>query len=112
MITCASFKLKFPEFGYIPCQYIEDLINEAQLFLDKKCSKYEIMSYYFIAHMLSLYMKGLSNTALIPASQTVGDVSVSYNFNNKNNNDFFLSTGYGQIFLQYKKACNVGVLIA
>jgi len=123
MITPTSFKAKFSNFVNVQNNIIQDLITEALLLVNPKCPKYELMLYYLVAHLLSLRTPtsqggaggNLNNPNYPASSQSVGDVSVTYalaNTTGKVSQNFFNTTGYGQMYLLLAKDCGIGIIIA
>ena len=112
MITSANFKIKFPEFTSTLDAKINLLIDEAYLFIGE--NKYQdTLVLYWTAHNLVVQQNQLSgdySPIVAVASEGVGNVNTSYANPQMNNSDilFYMSTSYGQKYLEYKRALCVG----
>lgn len=112
MITPSSFKIRFPEFASIDDAIIQMLLDEAYLFIGE--NKYQdTMVLYWTAHNLVIQQNqesGNSGASSTVASESVGNVSTSYAMPTIDNSDiaFYMSTSYGQKYLQYKRALCIG----
>ena len=117
MVTPADIKLRFPEFTLIDDARIQLFIDDAILCVNSKCHNADITIAYLTAHYLSLATNtdsGNANSVGQVASESVGDVSVSYGISSSTNdgNDYFKSTQYGQRYLTLKSVCVVSPIIA
>lgn len=110
MVTPATFRARFPEFEddtTYPDERIELFIDDAEATINSQCPNYDLMVSYLTAHLLTISTQtdsGNSSTIKSKASESVGDVSVSYNANSKGNNPFY-STAYGQRYMDLKANC-------
>ena len=122
----ATFRTRFPEFSD-DTEYTD---ARAQLFLDdaqgdlglnesRWNGKYDKAQAYLAAHLLSVGTKTeLGDTATSAGavqSKSAGGVSVSKSVTAKDRSDqddFYMSTSYGQQFLIIRNSCFVGALVA
>jgi hypothetical protein len=126
MITVSDFRLRFPEFED-PLLYSDDRI---QLFIDDTilymgddehhwCNKYDFAQAYLTAHLLVIGTRSeAGDTSIIAgpiSSKTADGVSVTRAVlakNRSDQDDFYMSTTYGQQFLMIRDNCFVGVRVA
>ena len=126
MITVAEFRLRFPEFED-SLLYTDDRI---QLYIDDTiiyigtdehhwCNKYKFAQSYLTAHLLVISTSSESgdiNVKVGPISSKSADgVSVTRAVIAKarsDQDDFYMSTAYGQQFLIVRNSCFVGVRVA
>ena len=112
MIIPSIFKTRFPEFASISDNVIQMLLNEAYLFIGE--NKYQdALVLYWTAHNVVVQQNQLGgdNSPIVAvASEGVGNVNTSYANPQMNNSDisFYMSTSYGQKYLEYKRALCVG----
>lgn len=126
-IDTATFKTRFPEFA----DDVEYPDERVQLFLDdvvtihmgsdegRWCNKYDIAQAYLAAHLLIIGTNseaGDTNANVGPvSSKSAGGVSVTKAVIAKDRSDmdnFYMTTSYGQQFLNIRNTCFVGVLTA
>lgn len=102
-ITVSDITTSFPEFANTDPTLIQIAINDAKLFVSKKCwrDKYLVGWKYFTAHLLaSLPTSGGGGGGGGPIqSEKVGDLSVTYGALAVSTNDHS-TTAYGRIFDQ------------
>ena len=122
-----TFRARFPEFE----DDVEYTDLRIQLFLDdavniymgsdegRWCDKYDVAQAYLSAHLLLVGTgaeAGDASAKVGPISgKTAGGVSVTKSVVAKDRSDFddfFMSTTYGQQFLNIRNTCFVGVLTA
>ena len=109
--TPADFRLRFPEFDEptYPDARVELFIADAVATVNAKCPNFDLMVCYLTAHLLTIGTQsanGNTSTTKAVASESVGDVSVSYGgASGDDSNDNFYSTNYGQRFLDLRKNC-------
>ena len=112
MIIPSIFKTRFPEFASISDNVIQMLLNEAYLFIGE--NKYQdALVLYWTAHNVVVQQNQLGgdNSPIVAvASEGVGNVNTSYANPQINNSDisFYMSTSYGQKYLEYKRVLCVG----
>lgn len=125
--TVEDFRLRFPEFS----DGVEYTDPRVQMFLDdaaniyigldegRWCGKYNYAQCYLAAHLLHIGTgaeAGDSTSKAGPvSSKTAGGVSVTRavaTSARSNGDDFFMSTSYGQQYLNVRNSCFVGVLVA
>lgn len=124
------FRVRFPEFAD-ETEYPEARI---QLFLDdaancymgtdenRWCGKYDVAQCYLAAHLLSTATVteasggvGTSGTTGPITQKTAGGVSVTRTANTKERSDqdeFYMSSAYGQQFILLRNSCFAGVTVA
>lgn len=113
MSTCTptDFRVRFPEFDEptYPDARVQLFIEDATATVSTKCPNSELMICYLTAHLLTVGNQsaaGDGGTIKPLASESVGDVSVSYGgASGDNPRDNFYSTIYGQRFLDLRKNC-------
>lgn len=125
--TVAEFRIRFPEFA----DEVEYPDTRIQLFLDDSancymgtdetrwCNKYNYAQCYLSAHLLTVGTQSEAGDASSKSgpisSKTAGGVSVSRAVVAKDRSDadsFYMTTVYGQQFLNIRNSCFVGVLVA
>lgn len=123
----ATFRVRFPEFS----DSIEYPDARIQLFLDdakdcylgtneaRWCGKYDYAQAYLAAHLLVIGTGAEAGDSSVKAgpisSKSAGGVSVSRAVmvkDRSDTDDFYMSTVYGQQFLNIRNSCLVGVLVA
>ena len=123
----ATYRIRFPEFSD-DTEYPDERI---QLFLDdaadcymgtdetRWCNKYDFAQAYLAAHLLTVGSGtegGNSSANIGPiSSKTAGGVSVTKSVvakDRSDSDDFYMSTSYGQQFLNIRNTCFVGVMVA
>jgi len=106
--TPTNFKVRFPEFNSVDDVRIELFIEDATATVNANCSNSDLMITYLTAHLLTVGIQstdGDISTIKGTASESVGDVSVSYaTSSGKPENDFY-KTIYGQRYLDLRKNC-------
>ena len=114
MINIAYFRSRFPEFSdeqefedAIIQVFIDDAVEDVSQTLYKESIADRITA-YLAAHYFYLSLKtevGDSGSVAPIASQSEGEVSVSYGVNNvdKGSDAYFNSTQYGQFYLSLLK---------
>ncbi len=126
-VTVEEFRARFPEFS----DTLEYSDIRIQLFLDdtiniymgtdegRWCGKYNYAQSHLAAHLLAVATNsevGDVNVKSGPvASKSAGGVSVSRAVvakDRSDQDDFYMSTVYGQQFLNVRNTCFVGVAIA
>lgn len=110
--TPDNFRIRFPEFSdetAYPDARIELFIGDATDTINPNCPNSDMMVCYLTAHLLMVATQSAAgNTGTIEkiASQSVGDVSVSFGgASGDNPSDNFYSTVYGQRYLDLRKNC-------
>jgi len=108
--TPTNFKVRFPEFNSVDDARIELFIEDATTTVNANCPNSDLMITYLTAHLLTVGTQstdGDSSTIKGVASESVGDVSVSYaNTSRTNpNDDFYTGTTYGVRYLDLRKNC-------
>jgi len=110
--TPTDFRTRFTEFSddiQYPDARIQLFIDDATATVNAKCPNSNLMICYLTAHLLVVGTQSASGddgTIKPVASESVGDVSVSYGgARGDNPRDNFYSTIYGQRFLDLKKNC-------
>lgn len=125
-IDIATFRARFPEFSDIveyPDARIQLFIDDSVLYLgadeSRWCGKYDLAQAYLSAHLLVSGEKTElgDSSASVGAiqSKTAGGVSVSKAHVPKDRSDlddFYMSTSYGQQYLNIRNLCFIGVLVA
>jgi len=113
--TPTNFKVRFPEFNSVDDDRIQLFIDDATATVNANCPNSDLMITYLTAHLLTVGTQstdGDASTIKGVASESVGDVSVSYGgASGDNPNDNFYSTNYGQRYLDLRKNCIGGPLI-
>lgn len=119
MITPTTFKIRFPEFETQDDSRVELFINDAttQISEAKFGTSYDIALAYLTAHYLSLSVKsssGSSGNVGAIASKSVEGVSVSYNQAQAKDQkeSYYLSTTYGQRYLELRSQITVGNILS
>ena len=113
MATCTptDFRLRFPEFDEptYPDARVQLFIEDATATVNTNCPNSDLMICYLTAHLLKVGTQsadGDSGTIKSVASESVGDVSMSYGgASGDNPSDNFYGTIYGQRFLDLRKNC-------
>ena len=106
-----DFRTRFPEFDEptYPDVRVQLFIDDATATVNTTCPNSDLMICYLVAHLLTVGTQsanGDSETIKSVASQSVGDVSISYGgASGDNPRDNFYSTTYGQRFLDLRKNC-------
>lgn len=113
MITPNTFKIRFPEFNSIADATIQMLLDESYLLLTKENKYQDTMVMYLTAHNLVVQQNqanGNNAPIQLATSKSVGNVSTSYSNPADSNPDisFYMSTSYGQKYLEYKRALSIG----
>jgi len=109
--TPDNFRVRFPEFsdtGTYPDVRIELFIDDATTLVNTKCPNSDLMISYLTAHLLTIATQtkaGDTSTVKGVASESVGDVSVSYGTSSGTPEDEFYKTLYGQRYLDLRKNC-------
>ena len=125
--SVADLRVRFPEFE----DEVEYTDGRIQLFLDDSancymgtnesrwCGKYDYAQCYLAAHLLAIGTGSEAGDASVKAgpisSKSAGGVSVTRAVVAKNRSDqdeFYMSTIYGQQFLNIRNSCFVGVAVA
>jgi hypothetical protein len=125
--TTGEFRTRFPEFSD-PVEFTDARI---QLFLDdaancyigtnepRWCGKYDYAQCYLAAHLLTVGTNSeagdSSSSSGTVVSKSAGGVSLTRSSVPKgrsDQDDFFMSTVYGQQFLNIRDTCFVGVAVA
>lgn len=108
-MNISDFRTRFPEFSDDTI-YTDTRINlfasDAELIVNAKCPFYDLSIQYLTAHFLTASLatdSGNDGTIKSTASESVGDVSVSYNATEGSN--AYYSTAYGQKYLDLRKYC-------
>lgn len=124
--TIATFRLRFPEFSddtEFPDARVQLFLDDAQVIIGSEenrwCGKYDLAHAYYAAHLLSVGTNSelgdsASKVGAIQ-SKSAGGVSVTRTSAIKNKSDeedWLLSTTYGQQFMIIRRGCFVGVLVA
>jgi len=110
MITTAEFKVRFPEFVTYDDARIQLFIDDATATVNLNCLNSDLMIAYLSAHLLvggTQTSTGDSLPIKAVASQSVGDVSVSYTTASGGTAsiDFYTGTAYGARYLNLKGSC-------
>ncbi len=110
MITTAEFKVRFPEFVASDDTRVQLFIDDATATVNSNCLNSDLMIAYLSAHLLVGGTRTLTGDSLpikAVASQSVGDVSVSYTTASSDTAsvDFYTSTAYGARYLNLKGNC-------
>ena len=113
----ASFKIRFKEFACEPDAQIQVFIDDSIVILNEAfwAIKYDLGVSYLTAHFLALSKRSeAGSTTSVPtsgpiSSKSVDGVSVSYASYNVQDVDesFYMSTPYGQRYLQLRS--NLGI---
>lgn len=126
-ITVSKFRTRFPEYSDLteyPDQTIEMFIEDSQIIYlgtdeNRWGGKYDIAQSYLVAHLLSvsdMSQAGDTNSRVgAISSKSAGGVSVSRAVTAKDRSDqddFFMSSNYGQQYLIIRNSCFVGVMVA
>jgi len=125
-INTTQFRNRFSEF----CDYVEYSDSKIQMFIDdaklylgddenRWNGKYDLAQSYLAAHLLVVAFKteiGDTSSAMGSIiSKSAGGVSVTKSAGAKNRSDlddFYISTSYGQQFLNLRNLCFVSVFVA
>ena len=117
--TPTTFKTRFPEFEEQDNTRIQLFLDDAstQISETKFGTSYDTAIAYLTAHYISLSEKtknGSSGSVGAVASKSVEGVSVSYNQATANNQSesYYLSTSYGQRYLEIKSQIAVGNIMS
>lgn len=115
MVTTSTFKIRFPEFESQDNARVQLFLDDAatQVSKTKFGTSYDLAIFYLIAHYLSLSEKsanGSSGNVGAVASKSVEGVSVSYNQATANTQceSYYITTSYGQRYLEIKSQIAVG----
>lgn len=113
MISVNVFKVRFPEFASIDDIIIQMMLDESYLLLSAPNKYQDTLVLYYTAHNLTVQQNQVSGDTFASqaiASDSVGNVSTSYANPTIKNTDiaFYMSTSYGQKYLEYKRALCVG----
>ncbi len=123
----ATFRVRFPEFSddteYTDARvqlFLDDAVNiHMGTDEDRWCNKYDFAQAYLTAHLLlkgEASEVGDSSANVGPvSSKSAGGVSVTKAVTAKDRSDtddFYMSSTYGQQFLNIRNTCFVGVLTA
>ena len=108
--TPTTFRVRFPEFDEptYPDERVQLFIDDATTLVNPKCPNVDLMISYLTAHLLTmatLTAGGDTSTFKGVASESVGDVSVSYSSGSGDAEDDFYKTSYGQRYLDLRKNC-------
>ena len=118
--TPTNFRVRFPEFDEptYPDERVQLFIDDATALVNPKCPNVDLMISYLTAHLLTmgtltahlltmgtLTAGGNTSTFKGVASESVGDVSVSYSSGSGDAEDDFYKTSYGQRYLDLRKNC-------
>ena len=112
MITPSNFKTRFAEFNSVDDSLIQMLLDEAYILITE--NKYlDTMILYYTAHNLVIQQSqssGDSGSVATVASESVDGVSTSYANPAIDNPtvSYYMSTSYGQKYLEYKRALSIG----
>lgn len=123
----ATLRLRFPEFSdavAYPDARIQLFLDDARdCYLgtneDRWCGKYNYAQAYLTAHLLVVATGSEAGDSSVKAgpiaSKSAGGVSITRAVMSKDRSDaddFYMSTVYGQQFLNIRNSCFVGVLTA
>lgn len=126
-VSVADFRVRFPEFSDetdFPDSRISLFLGDATLLYMGSaeqvwCGKYDVAQAYLAAHLLTVgegSAAGSSSAIAGPiTSKSAGGVSVTRAVTAKtrsDNDDFLLSTIYGQQYINIRAQCFVGVAVA
>lgn len=119
--TITDFRARFPEFNAVDDTIVQLNLNDAIDFISetKFGDKYAVVTLFYSAHLLALSQKATASMGQgAPGgpitSSSAGGLSVSFAsaVPTSTSESWFLSTSYGQRFLQYVRACTSTVSIA
>lgn len=123
----ATFRVRFPEFEddtEYPDARIQLFLTDAvDIYMgsdeNRWCNKYDVAQAYLAAHLLLVGTgseAGDTSASVGPVSgKTAGGVSVTKSVvakDRSDTDDFYMSSSYGQQFLNIRNTCFVGVLTA
>jgi len=113
MVSPSIFKVRFPEFVDIDDIIIQMMLDESYLLLSAPNKYQDTLVLYYTAHNLTVQQNQVSGDATsiqVASNESVGNVSVGYANPTIKNTDiaFYMSTSYGQKYLEYKRALCVG----
>ena len=127
-ISIPDFRIRFPEFAdntEYPDVRIQMFIDDTVLYIGddelRWGNKYDTAQAYLTAHLLSLGTGLEASGGNAPAkvgaitSKSAGGVSVTRASSSKTHSDedeFYMSTAYGQQFIVLRNRCFVGALVA
>ena len=125
-IDVPAFQLRFPEFSdedEFPAPRIELFIADSLAYIGtdelRWGVKYNIAQSYLVAHLLYIGTNteaGDTSVSSGPiASKSAGGVSISHAIVAKDRSDldnFYMSSSYGQQFVNIRNLCFVGVMVA
>lgn len=126
MITVETFRLRFPEYSdntdYSDARvqlFIDDTIHYIGSDENRWGSKYDYAQSYLAAHLLTVNVGAEAGDTSAKAgpvsSKSAGGVSVSRAVVAKDRSDqdaFYMSTSYGQQFINIRNTCFAGVTVA
>ena len=117
-IDPASFKIRFPEFDSVDDSRIQVFIDDAVLVLNESywSSKYDLGLYYYTAHSLALATQtegGNIGSMGLVGSKAVDGTSISYTNPTPNDQSdaYYLSTLYGQRYIQLRDSLGVPAFV-
>ena len=113
MVTPTTFKIRFTEFNSVEDDLIQMLLDESYLLLSASTKYQDVMVLYHTAHILTItqsQQEGDSGASLSVSSEAVGSVNTSFNVPTSDDEtlSYYMSTSYGQRYLEYKQALSVG----
>ena len=114
MVIASDFKARFTEFNSVDDARIDLFIEDAYLQVGSTWGKLQDLGVlYLSAHLLTLATKsasGISSAVDTVASKSVEGVSISYATQSPTNDKqaYYMTTTYGQRFLELSKMVNVG----
>lgn len=125
-VDIATFRLRFTEFSdetLYPDPRIQLFLDDSILYLGDNESrwngKYNLAQSYLAAHLLTVGSKtsfGDSGSTMgTITNKSAGGVSVSRSVSSKDRSDldeWYLTTSYGQQFVNIRNLCFVGVMVA
>ena len=126
-VNVATFRIRFPEFSDVteyPDARIQLFIDDTVLYIGSDetrwCNKYDIAQAYLAAHLLSIGTLSeagdSSSSSGAITTKKAGGVSVTRASNSSQelgtSDGFYISTIYGQMFLNIRNTCFVGALVA
>lgn len=123
--TAAEIKTRFPEFAAVDTSLIDQIIAEANRFVDSSWieADYKIAIQFLTAHMLvtggALNPDGAAAQAVVSGpikSESLGDASVSYSDSSVSSGlsaeeSELMSTNYGRRFAAIRRANHLPVLV-
>jgi len=118
MVTLAGFKERFPEFSTVSDERIQIFLDDSSLMIGTNWGKLQDLgTYYLTAHNLEIAEQsaGGDSGAMNPVSnESVGSVSTGYatNTSDKESNQYYMSTTYGQRYLELRSRIAVGAVFS